>query len=259
MDDDPPPLTVEDLALEWKFCLGAIPIALCLAVAFHVLTPSLQRVFFGMPVHELGHATAAWFCGHAAIPTFWHTVVFSDTRGFVMPLVLLGALGTMMYRAHLAENTPLVAVGGALVLLQAIATLVFKQKTCDMLIVWGGDGLGMVLATLLMASFFFGKNTQLYRGSLRWGFLVIGAAAFADLFGTWWAARSDFGKVPFGEQEGGNLSDATRLVDDFGWATDAMIHRYVALGAACLFALVLVYAWGVWRARAAAAEGRIGT
>jgi hypothetical protein len=69
------------------------------------------------------------------------------------------------------------------------------------------------------------------------------------MFGTWWAARSDFGAVPFGEMEGVGLSDATKLVDDYGWSTDALIHRYVTLGICCLVALALVYAWGVWRAR----------
>jgi hypothetical protein len=118
-----------------------------------------------------------------------------------------------------------------------------------MLIVFGGDGMGMILATALMASFFFGKDTQLYKGSLRWGFLVIGAAAFTDMFAVWWAARSDFGAVPFGEMEGIGLSDATRLVDDFGWTAEAMVRRYVTLGVCCLAALALVYAWGVRQAK----------
>jgi len=33
-----------------------------------------------------------------------------------------------------------------------------------------------------MLSFYFGKETQLYEGGLRWGFLGIGAAGFADMF-----------------------------------------------------------------------------
>jgi hypothetical protein len=242
---------VEDPVLEWKLCMGALPIALCLALAFHVFMPFLQRTFLGMPVHELGHTITAWFVGHAAIPTLWKSLV-SETRGFIAPIALLGAIGYGMYRAYLAGNHALVALGGALVLLQGIGTLVLKAKTADMLIVFAGDGAGMVLATALMASFFFGKRTQLYKGSLRWGFLVIGAAAFVDMFATWWAARSDFGVVPFGEQEGGTLSDATRLVDDFGWATEVMIRRYVALGVVCLVALALIYAWGVWQAGRAA-------
>ncbi len=211
---------VEDPLLEWKLCVAAIPIALCLALAFHFFMPFLQRTFLGMPVHELGHAVTAWFCGHWAVPTLWKTLI-AETRGFVAPI-----------------------------------TLVLKAKTADMLITFGGDGMGMVLGVLLMSTFFFGKSTQLYKGWLRWGFLVIGSAAFVDMFATWWAARSDFGAVPFGEQEGVGLSDATKLVDDHGWTTDALIHRYVTLGIFCLVALALVYAWGVLRARRYALRAR---
>lgn len=242
---------VEDPVLEWKLCMGAIPVALCFALAFHVFMPSLQRIFLGMPVHELGHAVTAWFCGHTAVPTLWKTIS-SETRGFIAPVALLGALGYMMYRAYLAEKYALMVLGGALMLLQVSGTVGIKARTAEMLIVFGGDGVGMVLATALMATFFFGKETQLYKGSLRWGFLVIGAAAFTDMFATWWAARSDSGMVPFGEQEGGILSDAVKLTDDFGWSTDAMINRYVTLGVCCLIVLALVYAWGVWQARRAA-------
>ena len=50
---------VEDPALEFKLCAAAIPAALALGLLFHILTPGLQRIFFGMPIHELGHALAA--------------------------------------------------------------------------------------------------------------------------------------------------------------------------------------------------------
>src|SRR5437763_9331267 len=47
---------VEDPVLEWKLCVAAIPAALGLAFIFHLLTPGMQRIFFAMPVHDLGHA-----------------------------------------------------------------------------------------------------------------------------------------------------------------------------------------------------------
>ena len=239
---------IEDPVLEWKLCIGAIPIVLCFALVFHVFMPFLQRTFLGMPVHEIGHAVTAWLCGYVAVPTPWLTHV-SETRGFIAPITLLGALGYMMYRAYLAKKYAYVALGGLLVLLQVICTLGIKATTAQMLFVFGGDGAGMVLATALMTTFFFGKGTQLYRGSLRWGFLVIGAAAFVDIFATWWAAWRDSSMVPFGEFESGLKSDALRLTDDYGWSTDALIHRYVTIGICCMIVLALVYAWGVRQAR----------
>jgi hypothetical protein len=248
-----PEREVDDPKLELKFCLAAIPAMLALGVVFHLFMPFLQRTFLTMPVHELGHSSVAWLCGFWSIPTLWKAIT-SDTRGFLMPVVILGGAGFLIWRAWLAENWGLVALGALIVVLQLWGTLMIKADTARMLIVFGGDGMGMVIATLLMASFFFGKGTQLYKGSLRWGFCAIGAAAFVDIFSLWWATRSDKGRIPFGEQEGTGLSDATKLVDDFGWTIDQLVNRHVTLGVACLMALAAVYAWGVWRAWQAAQQ-----
>jgi len=246
---------VEDPRLELWFCIAAIPAALACGVLFHWATPGLQRTFFGMPVHETGHAVTAWFCGFTAIPTpLWRTITFSESRDFFAPLALAGALGFLVYKAYRKEDRALLGLAVGLLALQAIGTLFLKQRTANALITFGGDGGAMVLGTALMACFFFGKTTQLYRGSLRWGFVIIGAAAYVDAFSVWLAARKDYGAVPFGEQEASGLSDATRLVDWYSWDTDAMIRRYVALGVCCLVALAAVYAWGVWRALRSARE-----
>ncbi len=244
------PPAVDDPKLEFHLCLAAIPAALLLALVFHILTPGLQRIMLGMPVHELGHATCAWFTGHFAIPTLWKTPTWD--KGFVFPILFFGLLCWMVFSAWRAEKPGLAALGVFFIACQLFGTLILSEKNGDALVVFGGDGMGMVIATALMAMFFFGKDTQLYRGWLRWGFLFIGAAAFVDMFATWWAARTDFGRIPFGEQEYVGASDAVRLVDDFGWATEAMVRRYVALGLSCLAALAAVYAWGVWRAKKAA-------
>jgi hypothetical protein len=240
---------VDDPELEWKLCAAAIPAMLLLAVLFNAAGVGhfLQRTFLTMPVHEFGHAVAAWLCGYSAIPTLWKTIV-PESRGFIVPVLIAGGMGWMAYRAWQAEDRLRVALCGTVILLAAIGTLGLREKTANMLIVFGGDALGMVLGTLLMMSFFFGKDTQLYKGSLRWGFVAIGAAAFVDMFSVWWAARKDKGRIPFGEMEGTGLTDATKLVDDFGWTVDQLVNRHVAVGVFCLIALAAVYAWGVWRA-----------
>ena len=239
---------VDDPRLEWKLCVAAIPVALVLALAFHLLTPSLQRIFFGMPVHELGHAVTAWLCGYFAIPTLWKTLI-PDSRGFIAPVILAGALGYLMYRAWLAEKTSYIVLLGVALVVQGVGTLVISENTAEMLFTFGGDGMGMVLAALLMASFFFGKRTELYKGSVRWGLLVIGAAAFVDMFGTWWMAQFNADVIPFGENEGSGLSDPMKLLEDYGWPTKTLVRRYVLVGCGTLAGLALVYAWGVARAR----------
>jgi len=236
-----------DSELEWKLCAAAIPGMLLAALAFHAGAPFLQRTFLAMPVHELGHAATAWLCGYSAVPTLWRTLV-PEERGFVAAVLLACALAYGIFRACESEKWLLAALCAGMLALQGVGTFYLHARTAQMLITFGGDGLGMVIAILLMASFFFGKRTQLYRGGLRWGFLAIGAAAYVDMYSVWAAARHDYGRIPFGEQEGVGLSDAARLVDWYGWTADQLVHRYFVLGLACLAALAAVYAWGVWRA-----------
>lgn len=241
---------VSDPLLEYRFCLAAIPLALCLAMLFHAsgLGASLQRIFLTMPVHELGHAVSAWFCGFAAIPTLWKTII-PETRGFIAPLVLAGAIACLSYGAYRAGDKPLLFAAGLLFCAQFAGTVLLTPRTAQMWITFGGDGAGLIVATLLMSSFFFGKRTQLYKGALRWGFVGIGAAAFVDIYATWWKSRRDESAIPFGTMDG-MASDAMKLVEDYGWSQQMLVNRYVVLGLCCLAALAVVYAWGVWRAKA---------
>ena len=89
---------------------------------------------------------------------------------------------------------------------------------------------------------------MLFRSSLRWGFVVIGAAAFVDIYATWWRSRRDDSAIPYGTMDG-MASDAMKLVEQHGWSLHTLVQRYVVLGLCCLAVLALVYAWGVWRAK----------
>jgi len=239
---------VEDPKLELQITVIAPPAMLALAIVFQLLLPSLQRIFLSMPVHELGHAATAWLCGFPAIPTFWQTRVW-EGRSLLMTLALAGTVIYLMVLARRAGKPLFLALGAALLLAQAIATFGIRERTAQMLIAFGGYGMGMVLGLALMASFFFGKRTELYKGWLRWGFLVIGAAAFADMFSTWWMAQWNPDVIPFGENEGSGLSDPLKLLEEHRWPTKTIVRRYVLVGCAALAGLVLVYAWGVLRAR----------
>ena len=239
---------VDDADLEWKFCVAAIPVALLVSLVVYVsgIGAFLLRLFLSMPVHELGHAFAAWFSGFDAIPTVWKTLV-PETRGFVMPLGLLAGLGWLGWRAWAAGNRVLLGTACTLVLLQLALTFGTSVHTAKMVIVFCGDGGGMILAVLLMGSFFFGKRTQLYKGSLRWGFVVIGAATYVDIYGTWVKARRDFDAIPLGSQDG-MAADPLVLIEQHGWTLASVANRYFVLGLLCFAALAAVYAWGVRRA-----------
>ena len=240
---------IDDPHTEFWFCAAAIPAMLLIAVIFQSMEWGrfVQRLVFTMPVHELGHAVTAWLCGFGAMPTVWVTLT-SDERGLIAPLAVLAALAWMIYRGWQLESRALLAAGGMVLLLQAVMTLGISEDTATALIIFGGDGMGLVLAILLMGSFFFGKGTQLYKGSLRWGFVAIGAGAFVDINATWWLARRDPSEIPFTTRDNGLESDALRLVNEFGWSEAALVNRHILACLACMALLALVYAWGVRKA-----------
>ena len=240
---------IDDAQTEFWFSAAAIPAMLLIAVAFQSMEWGrfVQRLVFTMPVHELGHAVTAWLCGFGAIPTVWVTITMEE-RGFVAPAAVFAAVAWILYRGWQLESRALLAAGGVVLLLQAILTLGIKEHTARSLTTFGGDGVAMVLAILLMGSFFFGKGTQLYKGSLRWGFVAIGAGAFVDINATWWLARRDPGEIPFTTRENGMESDALRLVNDYGWTEAALVNRHILACLACMAVLALVYAWGVRKA-----------
>jgi hypothetical protein len=240
---------IDDPQTEFWFSAAAIPAMLLIAIAFQSMEWGrwFQRLLFTMPVHELGHAVTAWLCGFGAIPTVWVTITMEE-RGFVAPAAVFAAVAWVLYRGWQLESRPLLAAGGLVLLLQAILTLGIKEHTARSLITFGGDGVGLVLAILLMGSFFFGKGTQLYKGSLRWGFVAIGAGAFVDINATWWLARRDPSEIPFTTRDNGMESDALKLVNEFGWSEAALVNRHILACLACMAVLALVYAWGVRRA-----------
>lgn len=230
---------------EWKVRAIAIPAALVVAVGFHAwpLGHMLQRTFLSMIVHELGHAVTAWWCGFSALPGLWKTLI-PETRGLVWVLVLALEVAIIAYgwrRAKLA----IALAGLALALLQFAVTRAAVDDA-QAWIIFGGDGGAMVIGTLLIMAFFV---PRLAEHGLRWGLLVIGAAAFVDTFATWWAARTDPDVIPFGEIEGVGQSDPSKLQEVYGWSTAQLVHRYVVLGMICLGALAALYAWNVYLAR----------
>jgi hypothetical protein len=131
---------------------------------------------------------------------------------------------------------------------QMLSTFWLPRHLQDTFVLWAGDGGCMVLGTLLMLSFYARASSRLRKGWLRWGFLVIGAAAFTDAFATWWSARADHSAIPFGENEGRGPSDPTVLVFEHGWSMSALVNGYVGTGVMCLVLLAAAYALGLRRA-----------
>jgi hypothetical protein len=218
-----------------------LPIPSALLAAFVFCWPSagrmVARIFCGMWVHEIGHALTAWLCGFVAFPGPWFTPTASTRSTFfaVFVLCVWGAL------AFLRPAWRWLFI--ALAALQLWCSAVLSDAAARQLIVFMGDGGCLVLGALLMSTWYVSRESSLYRGWLRWGFLVIGALAFADVFSLWFGARSNPDLIPFGMNEGVGLSDPSVLSEVYGWSASELTRRYVALGSVCLCALFATSLW----------------
>ena len=239
---------------ELQLARFAVPAALltALVLAQTDMGGFLLRTFFGMWLHELGHAVAAWLCGYPAFPGPWFTSV-GEERSFVFALAISAGLAYAVYRAWKDEQHVWTGLAIAALVLQLALTVVLSPAKAHVLITFCGDAGSLVFGAALMAAFFVPPGHKLHRDWLRWGFLVIGAASFADTFPGWWAARHDPGVIVFGEIEGRADTDPTVLVDS-GWTVAQMVSRYVGIGVLSLVALAAAQVRHVRRTRDALAS-----
>ncbi|MFT7218702.1 MAG: hypothetical protein ACI8Z1_000313 [Candidatus Azotimanducaceae bacterium] len=242
---------VKDPAFEQQLSSWVIPCMLGLTFLMEAVGvgDGMLRIVFGMPVHELGHAIVGWLSGFNSVPTLWKTLI-PENRGYIAPLILLAGSGYLIYYARLKSNGGLMLTGVTALILQFIGTFILELNTARLLVTWGGDGVGMMLAVGLMAGFSFGKRTGWYKDYLRWGFAFIGAAAFADITSPWWASLSDLSAVPYG-MTGGTHTDTYKLIHSHGWKMDDVINRYVTLSVVCGFVLMAFYVRGIKQAKKA--------
>ena len=240
---------LDDARLEQRLRVFSVPLVLVFAhlIVATGLGHALTRIFLSMLVHELGHAVTAWLCGYAAFPTLWVTPR-SPGRMFLFAAFLSLALAAGAVLFWRSGRRWTAAALGALLALQLFLTLGISVRSAEALIAFGGDAGCFVLGTALMCTFYANSESNLVRSWLRWGFLVIGGFAFSDALATWWAARTDFDAIPFGEIEGVGLSDPSRLTETYGWTTHHLIHSYLTVAGVSFAVLIAFYLLGL-RAR----------
>jgi len=231
-----------DALRELKYRFLALPLALLLARLVAGSGLRLASGMLAMVLHESGHAITAWLTGRWAVPLLWVTP-HGETRSWGIVLLVTAAICFVGFVAWKMERWGWLLVAGAMLVLQLIVVALPASVPPGSLIVFFGDGGALLLATLLMASFYAPRESRLYKSwGLRWGLLTIGALAFLHVFLMWKGPLED---LPFGEIEGVNLSDPSLLTEMYGWSVLQMVDRYVHLGEACLLFLLALYLWGL--------------
>jgi hypothetical protein len=224
---------------ELKYRALALPLALFVGRWMVGTGLRVPIAMLAMVLHESGHAITAWLTGRWAVPMLWVTY-HGEERSWPFVLILISAIVFGGFLAWKAERWGWVCVAGAVLLAQLIF---LSAPNPGALIIFGGDGGALVLATILMTAFYAPSDSVLYKSwGLRWGLLAIGAPAFMLVFRTWSGPIED---LPFGEIEGVNLSDPSLLTVMYGWSVTQLIDRYMRLATVCLVVLLALYFWGL--------------
>jgi hypothetical protein len=231
-------LSRTDARTELKYRILALPLALLLARLVAGTPLRMAAAMLAMVLHESGHAITAWLTGRWAVPLPWVTP-HGQERSWLIVLLVTTVIGVAGFLAWKMERPAWLLAAAALLVLQ----LIVLSLPAEAMIVFFGDGGALVLATLLMTTFYAPRESRLYKSwGLRWGLLGIGALSFMHVFLLW---RGPLEDLPFGEIEGVNLSDPSLLTEMYGWTVLQMVDRYVRLGTFCLAALLALYIWGL--------------
>jgi hypothetical protein len=163
--DKSPAAIRKEAATEFKYRLLALPLALLVARFVAGTSLRVAAGMVAMVLHENGHAITAWLTGRWAVPMLWVTM-HGEERSWSIVLCLTAAIIFGGFLAWKMEHWGWVCAASALLILQIT---ILSAHIDGALIVFGGDGGAMVLATILMATFYAPRESALCQNwGLRW-------------------------------------------------------------------------------------------
>ncbi|MFT3767177.1 MAG: zf-TFIIB domain-containing protein [Minicystis sp.] len=218
----------------------AVPVAFLVAIVAHAtFFRWLFGLFVNMPLHEIGHATAAWLSGHFAVPLPFFTSIGSTDRSVLVAGTLLIAIAAAILAGQQAKRRYLVWLGGGALLLQAALTLIVPNDRSLRVVTWSGCGGELVLGTLLVVSFYYKMPDRLRWDFMRYAALFFGAYALVHATSFWLDVFQHRAPMPYGSALGGGddpNGDMNQLVD-WGMRPERIAATYLLVG---LLGMVIV-------------------
>ncbi|TVQ06899.1 MAG: hypothetical protein EA368_15915 [Leptolyngbya sp. DLM2.Bin27] len=202
------------------------------------------RIWF----HEFGHATVAWLSGRQALPLPIGWTSYNPQRSLFVYLGLLTLLGLLFWAGRREGLRWPRVLAATLAVVQFAMTWLLPANTFDMLMAFGGVGGEIYLTALLIVGFYCPLPHY-----FRWDFyrfpVVVGAAfCFWGQVWLWQQVSQGRASIPFGSMWGeAEDGDMNILINGHGWTPGDVIGTYSTLTHLCLFAIVAVYGYTLFR------------
>lgn len=223
--------------------LLAFPVTICFAILFQSLGFTKVLLFpLQLWVHEVGHATVAWFSGRRALPLpFGWTNVLLERSLFVYfgMLLLFGLLFWAGWKEK-KRSAMLFAVICAIV--QFVMTWIQTADQFEMWLAFGGVGGEFYLSALMIAGFYFQLPNYWRWDFWRYPLIISGANTFWGAFSMWQDIQKGTRSIPWGSLLlGEDVGDMNTLSEAYNWSDKTIITTYSTLGNVCLMALISLY------------------
>jgi Zn-finger nucleic acid-binding protein len=222
----------------------AVPSVLVLSALF--CSTNLGRLLaslVGMPFHELGHAAASWLSSRIAIPLPFFTLWY-DEQSVLMGLVVVGALGWLMWHTHREKNWFMLCVAAGVLVAWAITTFVIPAPQTRMWQILAGGWGEILFGAFLLVAFYFPLPDRFRWDFWRWVALLPAALSLTHATSLWRTVAADVSQMPWGSAVGSDSDgDMNRLVQQFSWNANDLAEFY--LRTAYLSWAIITVAFGV--------------
>lgn len=240
----------------WSLPLGLIGAFLLQKFwVFHYLV----FLFCVIPVHEMGHAFAAWMNGRfalpigAIVPTAGMTII-GYSYNFLITLIFFGVFGYLAFKAYQQKLYFWTAVSCGLILASIGMMTSLKTDQVGPFISYGGIAGEFLISMVLIISFYQPTFKMLRWDFFRYPFFVMGCMAFVNACSMWLRIQSKLESLPFGtavsaDGAGDSNGDMNRLVQA-GWSESLIISKYLSLGKIAFTLILIQYIYSVVNSRA---------